>query len=101
MMQADQNCLFIKRDDPCNAVIYDRSWLTEQLAVAGLRLTGLYPPRVRGFQWMLRLARVDDAHEAVELSSVDREPVGLMRSPNVANAASVQARSPDENDLVR
>jgi SAM-dependent methyltransferase len=90
MMQADQNCLFINRDDASNAVIYDRTWLTTELARVDLKLTALFPPRVRGFQWLLRLANVADATESVELSSLETAPFGQVRSPNVADAAKVR-----------
>jgi SAM-dependent methyltransferase len=55
MMQTFQNALFINDIDPTNAVIFDRGWFREQLELAGLVMTAITPPRIRGYQWMIEL----------------------------------------------
>lgn len=55
MMQSFQNALFINDCDPTNAVIFDRNWLAERCAAAGLAMAHIEPPRVRGYQWQIEL----------------------------------------------
>lgn len=53
MMQSHQNALYINTQDPTNAVIYDRHWLEDMSRQAGLAITKIIEPAIRGFQWYI------------------------------------------------
>ena len=53
MMQDFQNALFINELSPSNAVIYDRQWMRDTAAEAGLTIVAAIPPEVRGFHWLI------------------------------------------------
>ena len=80
MMQEFQNALFINAVDPTNAVIFDRTWLQTRLREAGLLMTHIVPPAVRGYQWTIHLQR--HAADRIEADfPEDRAPFGIMRAP--------------------
>jgi SAM-dependent methyltransferase len=80
MMQEFQNALFINAIDPTNAVIYDKDWLLARLDGAGLLVTAVTPPSIRGFQWSLRIEHQATAKQAATFPE-DRAPRGLARPP--------------------
>jgi len=80
MMQEFQNALFINAVDPTNAVIFDRTWLRTRLAEAGLMMTHIVPPAVRGYQWTIRLQRRSADRVEMEFPE-DAAPFGIMRAP--------------------
>jgi SAM-dependent methyltransferase len=80
MMQTFQNALYINEEDPTNAVIFDRAWLKMALAEAGLVMTHVSPPVVRGFHWELRLEPVESAGNEAELVE-DLAPRGHVPPP--------------------
>jgi SAM-dependent methyltransferase len=88
-MQDDQNELFINRFDPWNAVVYDRQWLTGAIARAGLLVTAVQAPVVKGHQWTLVLARRSDDGPEVALPDHDDAPFGLARAGHIADPAAV------------
>jgi hypothetical protein len=51
MMPTFQNALYINAENPTNAVIVDRNWLTETLRSVGLIVAYTTPPSIRGFHW--------------------------------------------------
>lgn len=55
MMQDFQNALFINELSPTNAVIYDRQWMRDTAAEAGLTIVAAVPPEVRGFHWLIAM----------------------------------------------
>jgi hypothetical protein len=59
MMQESQNALFINDVDPTNAVIFDKSWLRETAGRAGLTLSCIVPPAIRGYHWMIYMKRAE------------------------------------------
>lgn len=71
MMQTFQNALFINDVDPTNAVIFDRAFLLEASAAAGLTLTHAVPPTLRGYQWRLHFEPARAGLSAVELPPDD------------------------------
>ncbi len=79
MMQEFQNALYINTNDPTNAVIFDRDWVRRSFAAAGLRLTAITPPRVRGFAWILIASSRPGASEAD--FPLDEAPFGVKRPP--------------------
>lgn len=81
MMQDFQNALFINVPDPTNAVIFDRDWLRARVADAGLVMTGITAPTIRGFQWTIRLERREAATVAEATFPEDLAPRGLARPP--------------------
>jgi SAM-dependent methyltransferase len=80
MMQEFQNALFINPIDPTNAVIFDQGWLTKQVADAGLIITRISPPSVRGFQWTIHLERELPGRTPAVFPE-DLAPKGLVRPP--------------------
>jgi SAM-dependent methyltransferase len=80
MMQEFQNALFINAVDPTNAVIFDRTWLRARIDEAGLMMTHIVPPAVRGYQWTLRLQRRSADRIALDFPE-DTAPFGIMRAP--------------------
>jgi SAM-dependent methyltransferase len=86
MMQRFQNALFVNENDPSNAVIFDRQWLIEAVADAGLRIVRVTPPSMRGFHWF-----IDLEHAAAGLTSAalpeDVAPYGAMPPPVVTRPA--------------
>lgn len=79
-MQDTQNALYINDRDPTNAVVFDRVWLYEALAERGLAVVEAKAPAVRGYHWHLRIARVRDGVEAVDLPP-DTAPPGRYPPP--------------------
>ena len=61
MMQEHQNTLFINEYDVRNAVIYSRDWVRTAAADAGLAVFEARPPKIRGFQWELRMTQARTA----------------------------------------
>jgi SAM-dependent methyltransferase len=80
MMQPFQNALYINSNDPTNAVIFDRAWLGAATAEAGLVMTEVWPPAIRGFHWQIRFEPAATATAAVELPE-DTAPLGSMPPP--------------------
>lgn len=78
MMQSFQNALFISDFDPTNAVIFDRGWLREEAARAGLAMTRITPPEVRGFQWTIQLEPAA-GRQSVDFPP-DTAPEGIVRA---------------------
>lgn len=80
MMQAEQNTLFINPVDVRNAVIFDRSWLTQTAAAAGLTICAATPPEVRGFHWNISMARAGEGVQQIEIPE-DAQPRGRRPPP--------------------
>jgi SAM-dependent methyltransferase len=78
MMQEFQNALFINPLDLTNAVIFDRGWLRQQLTSAGLRMTHIAPPDLRGFQWRIVIEKRSGQH--CDFPD-DVAPRGIQRPP--------------------
>lgn len=96
MMQEFQNALFINDVDPTNAVIFDRNWLVGAAARAGLVLSSIVPPGVRGFQWKIYLEKVESGAAAAEFPP-DAAASGLQRPPLMpANAPHLGLSDTDE-----
>ncbi|HLI14609.1 MAG TPA: class I SAM-dependent methyltransferase [Acidimicrobiales bacterium] len=80
MMQPFQNALYINEVDPTNAVIFDRAWFERVVEEAGLVVTGVVPPAVRGFAWTISLRRPGAGRVAVPLPE-DDAPLGHLPPP--------------------
>jgi len=80
MMQEFQNALFINDADPTNAVIFDRDWLRRNAAEAGLCIYKVFPPTIRGFQWVVLMTPWRQGVDEVAFPE-DAAPVGLARPP--------------------
>ena len=80
MMQEFQNALYINDIDPSNAVIYDRRWLVTTIAGLGLKLVAATPPALRGYQWVLLMARRSHPRPEVDLPE-DQAAPGIARPP--------------------
>ena len=80
MMQEFQNALMINPLDLTNAVIFDRDWLTAQAGQAGLVITRVLPPALRGFHWTVHLERRTDGRVPVTFPD-DLAPRGVARAP--------------------
>ena len=79
MMQSFQNALYINVDDPTNAVIFDREWLTSACLAVGFEAETIEVPALRGYHWMIRLRRV--ANPSPFDLTVDAAPLGSMPPP--------------------
>lgn len=79
MMQTFQNALYINTDDPTNAVIFDREWIQATAKENGLTIVQAFPPRIRGFAWILVMSPDPDAEEA-EIAE-DLAPFGRNAPP--------------------
>lgn len=66
MLQSFQQALYINAYDPTNATIFDRAWIREQAALAGLRITDVVAPEMRGYHWMVQMRPVADGYDEVE-----------------------------------
>ncbi|MGH3084742.1 MAG: class I SAM-dependent methyltransferase [Gaiellaceae bacterium] len=80
MMQRFQNALFINETDPSNAVIFDRNWLRETAAAAGLVITLAQAPSIRGFHWLIVMRPQVAGLSEVELPA-DDAPLGSRPPP--------------------
>jgi SAM-dependent methyltransferase len=80
MMQEFQNALFINALDPTNAVIFDRGWLSAQIARAGLVMSRIKPPSIRGFQWTIHIEQQQEGRVPAAFPD-DLAPRGLARPP--------------------
>jgi len=83
MMQDFQNALYINDVNPTNAVILDRTWLTDAAARNGLAIVAADPPKVRGYHWLIRMAPLAAGLEAIELP-VDEAPIDGTASTRAA-----------------
>jgi SAM-dependent methyltransferase len=96
MMQDFQNALFINDVDPTNAVIFDREWLRGTVERAGLVLSSITPPAIRGFQWQIQLKKAAPGASHAELPP-DVAAYGLQRPPLMpAGADKLGIGDPDE-----
>jgi len=86
MLQADQSALYINLRDPSNAVIFERSWLRETSRAAGLVITEVAPPAVRGFQWVVKMAPAGAGVHEAEFPPDEGEP-GVVRAPQMPERA--------------
>jgi SAM-dependent methyltransferase len=96
MMQESQNALYINHIDPTNAVIVDVGWLESATARAGLTITSITPPVVRGFQWVLQMRLTSDGVPRAAWPA-DQAPTGIMRppfSPADAHRIGLDERAP-------
>jgi SAM-dependent methyltransferase len=80
MMQEFQNALFINPTDPSNAVIFDKTWVQHSVACAGLVITRVQPPEIRGFQWWIVLEHASPDRTPARFPD-DAAPRGLERPP--------------------
>jgi len=100
MMQEFQNALFINSVDPTNAVIFDKTWLSNTVARMGLVPVKIVPPSIRGFQWVLELR-----HRSTEVNPVDfpedLAPKGIERPPLTPAHAEELGVGDDTGELKR
>jgi SAM-dependent methyltransferase len=80
MMQEFQNALMINPRDPTNAVIFDRNWLVRTAAEAGLTITSVTPPEIRGFHWIIYFERTGPGRVPAEFPP-DLAPRDIARPP--------------------
>jgi len=80
MMQDFQNALFINDIDPTNAVIFDQSWLRETADRAGLVLSSIIPPAIRGFHWKIYIKKAVSGAAHAEFPP-DLAAKGVQRPP--------------------
>jgi len=80
MMQEFQNALFINDVDPTNAVIFDKSWLRRTVDRAGLTLSVIVPPAIRGFHWKIYMKKAEPGATHAEFP-LDVAAQGLQRPP--------------------
>jgi SAM-dependent methyltransferase len=86
MMQSFQNALYINETDPSNAVIFDRSWLRETAASAGLKIALAQAPAIRGFHFRIVMRPQAADCPEVELPD-DHAPIGSAPPPQMPRDA--------------
>ena len=64
---SNANTLYVDFHDPTIAVIFDRTWVRDMAARAGLVITHVVPPTVRGYQWLLIMRPKDQGYGEVEI----------------------------------
>jgi SAM-dependent methyltransferase len=77
MLQSFQNAMYINPDDPTNAVIYDKRWLAEAATRNQLTIYSAFPPRIRGFQWILLMAPSSEGLRGIQIPE-DHAPRGRL-----------------------
>ena len=92
MMGAHANTLYVSYEHPYAAVLHDREWVCQVAANSGLTITGVVPPTMRGYQWMLMLAHSRPGLEAVPIPA-DEAPIGEVTIPPMPNNAHLIGRS--------
>lgn len=93
MMQEDQNSLFINETDVRNAVIYDRQWLRQAAAAAGLIVFEAIAPTIRGYHWVLSMTQPESGAQEIELPE-DLGQRGRRPPPQMPVNASQIGRDP-------
>ena len=98
MMQEFQNALFINDVDPTNAVIFDKSWLRRTADQAGLTLSRIVPPAIRGFHWKIYMKKAAPGDVHAEFPP-DAAEQGIQRPPLMpANADRLGLGSGEEEE---
>ena len=80
MMQDFQNAIFINDIDPTNAVIFDKNWLRLVTRSAGLRISRVKAPAIRGFQWEIYMEKSKPGLNHVDFPD-DLASPGINRPP--------------------
>lgn len=81
MMQDFQDVLYINDMNATNAVIVDRNWLQREVAAAGLTISRVVPPPVRGYHWFIDLRLAGSGADEVTLPESDDAPFGSIPPP--------------------
>jgi SAM-dependent methyltransferase len=82
MLQRDAAALYVSYEDPSAAVLFDREWLRRKAAEAGLVITSVTPPRMRGYQWVIVMEHRKDGLVEASLPE-DTAPLGEITLPDV------------------
>jgi SAM-dependent methyltransferase len=80
MLPESHAALYVDHIHPGAAVIFDRSWLLQQLALNDLRVGFIIPPRIRGYQWVLVMRPVATGVTDAEWP-LDDAPIGKAIPP--------------------
>jgi SAM-dependent methyltransferase len=74
MLQEFQHALYINLQDPTNAVIFDRPWIRAMAAEAGLVMTKITPPPIRGYHWQVEMRHAESGAVEAEWPPDDALP---------------------------
>jgi SAM-dependent methyltransferase len=77
MLQDFQNALYVNDRDPTNATIFDRGWIEGQAAAAGLAITKIEAPSVRGYHWYLDMRPAGDAEPVAQWPDDTAQPAAV------------------------
>jgi SAM-dependent methyltransferase len=91
MMSAHANALYVSYEHPYAAVLHDRGWVCRVAADAGLTVTGVVPPTMRGYQWMLMFQHSRPGLDPVEIPP-DEAPLGQVTIPPMPENAHLIGR---------
>jgi SAM-dependent methyltransferase len=80
MMPDQLNAVYINEVDLSSAVLFHRPWVVALAESVGLTVTGVIPPEIRGFHWLVRLSRSRPGLQAVEFPE-DTAPAGRLLAP--------------------
>jgi SAM-dependent methyltransferase len=82
MLRPENGAIYVSYVDPAAAVVFDRSWVTRTAADAGLTISSVLPPQIRGYQWTVLMSPARDGLEAVEIPP-DTAPPGSIFLPEL------------------
>lgn len=86
-MQPHTNALYVSWEHPSAAVVFDRGWVVGIARAAGLTVTAVHPPPMRGYQWVLKMRHSGTDVDEVELPA-DSAPLGAVVIPPMPADAS-------------
>jgi hypothetical protein len=86
-MQSHANALYVSWQAPSAAIVFDRTWLIDRAHAAGLTITAVHPPPIRGYQWIIEMRRSQPGLKEVPLPA-DSAPIGEVAIPPMPAGAS-------------
>jgi SAM-dependent methyltransferase len=95
MMMAHTNALYVSYEEPTAAVLFDREWVCRTAEQAGLTITAIVPPRIRGYQWVLMMEHSRSGLEQAPFPSDDAPPGEVRTPPMPADAHRIGRRQAD------
>ena len=80
MLHAHNAALYVSHRDPSAAVLYEREWVRAEAANAGLVISTIIPPGIRGHQWILAMTPLRAGLEQAAFPP-DDAPEGTAAAP--------------------
>jgi SAM-dependent methyltransferase len=100
MRRDDQHALYMDLEDPTYATVFDRDWIREQAAAAGLTIVKVVPPQLRGYHWYVDMQKHPAGAEVTQWPP-DSDWVGRMHHPERERWRGVPATEAEVRWLYR